>query len=114
MSTTTVPELLSGSTALLVDCRNAVFPFVKDTFVFARRYLGAGVDYATADTAVLLDLDGVTEVLTCQITHDASGTFTYVAPTTIAYTTTAGAKKTVITIPNTSATALHVFIVAKV
>jgi len=118
MSTTTITESLEGSSALYVDCRNAVFPFTQDTLQFAKRFTGGTDtsvdDYLTADSSVIFDLDGITEVITVHILHDVNGTFTVVAPSSIVYTTTAGAKKATITVPNSSSTALHLFAICKI
>lgn len=117
MSSTTVSELLAGSSALLVDCRNAVFPFMKDVFVYSKKYVKV-TDFVATDATVVFDLDGVTEIQTIQMTKKgADGIFYNLVPYSITYTTTAGSKKVVVIYTvntTTNADELHLFIVAKV
>lgn len=115
MGNSTFTASLSGNSALLMNGRNAYQPFLeKDVFIFSDRLVVADGDI-DANGNLSLVLPGVTEVEGFNFIEDRDGTFAAIVPTSITYTTTAGAVSTTIVLAiNASTTALHFFAVCKV
>lgn len=105
----------TGKRMLLVDVRNAGRPFYEqNVFVYSARLTVANADIE-ANGNLTLTLEGVTEVHGFNLVEDRNGTFANIVPASIAYTTTAGDVKAVLTIAiNSAATALHIHAICKV
>jgi len=61
MATVTKRLQVEQANEMLVDCRNAIFPFTKDVFIFAHRY-NVTTDYPAGDNLVI-EIDGAQEIL---------------------------------------------------
>ena len=115
MANSTYTAALAGSKSLLINGRNAYQPYLeKDVFIYSEKLIVADSELE-ADGNLSLVLPGVTEVEGFSFVEDRAGTFAQIVPSSITYTTTAGAVSTTIVLAiNASTTALHLFIVAKV
>jgi len=115
MGDSTFTASLSGNSALIMNGKNAYQPYLeKDTLWFSDRLVVADGDIA-ADGNCSIILEGVTEVEAFNLVEDRNGTFVAIIPTSITYSTTAGAvKATMLVAINASTTALHFFAICKV
>ena len=115
MTVTPSGATTSGTRMILADIRNAGKAFFeKDVFIYSARLTVADSDFA-ANGNLSLVLQGVTEVEGFSIVEDRNGTFANIVPSSITYTTTAGAvKATIVIAANASATAMHLFFICKV
>lgn len=114
MSVTTVTETLVDQKATLVDCRNKLFPFLKDVFIYAYRYNSTD-DFDTTKTDFTLVLKGATKILSIYMMKDTAGTFATLVPSSITYGTDFEDVKTTIVADITdSPEYVYVFVVAEI
>jgi len=114
MGNSTIDVSLAGNKVLLADYRNALYPVQKDVMIFSKRFVVANGDYE-ANGNCTIDLHGITEVEGLSIIEDRNGTFYQIVPSSITYTTTAGAVKAAIVVAaHSTATAMHLFAIGKI
>lgn len=102
---------VSKSKEIYVDCRNAIFPFEKDSFILAHRYV-VGTDFTSGDN-LRLDLDGAQTILFAAA-KTPSGTLLTIAETDLATETSDASRQGLSLTTGTSTTDIQVFVIYSV